>query len=159
MPIIFTYWQFLLTLCEHGLIINARIINVQTPPLIKKVIKAPDIKYSTVACKCFTANMSIVFLLCLSRLITIMGQWAYSTGQVPSHTFLLIGRFLQFCIRLVPEMKPCEIRKNGRWTQRYCVSNVSTTIITCDQSAPVLLKLHYPAIHTNYSVWNCSILN
>ena len=57
-------------------------------------------------------------------------QWAYSTGQVPSHTFLLIGRFLQFCIRLVPEMKPCEIRKNGRWTQRYCVSNVSTTMIT-----------------------------
>ena len=57
-------------------------------------------------------------------------QWAYSTGQVPSHTFLLIGRFLQFCIRLVPEMKPCEILENGRWTQRYCVSNVSTTIIT-----------------------------
>ena len=57
-------------------------------------------------------------------------KWAYSTGQVPSHTFLLIGRFLQFCIRLVPEMKPYEIRKNGRWTQRYCVSNVSTTIIT-----------------------------
>ena len=57
-------------------------------------------------------------------------HWAYSTGQVPSHTFLLIGRFLQFCIRLVPEMKPCEIRKNGRWTQRYCVSNVSTTIVT-----------------------------
>ena len=57
-------------------------------------------------------------------------QWAYSTGQVPSHTFLLIGRFLQFCIRLAPEMKQCEIRKNGRWTQRYCVSNVSTTIIT-----------------------------
>ena len=28
-----------------------------------------------------------------------------------------------------------------------------------DLSAPVLLKLHYPAIHTNYSVWNCSILN
>ena len=51
-------------------------------------------------------------------------------GQVPSHTFLLIGRFLPFCIRLVPEMNPCEIRKNGRWTQRYCVSNVSTTIIT-----------------------------
>ena len=24
-------------------------------------------------------------------------------------------------------------------------------------SAPVLLKLHYPAIHTNDSVWNCSI--
>ena len=68
-------------------------------------------------------------------------QWAYSTGHVPSHTFLLIGRFLQFCIRLVglPEMKPCEIRKNGRWTQRYCVSNVSTTILSHDLSAPVLL--------------------
>ena len=38
---------------------------------------------------------------------------AYSTGQVPSHTFLLIGRFLQFCIRLAPEMKQCEIRKAG----------------------------------------------
>ena len=56
-------------------------------------------------------------------------QWAYSTGQVPSHTFLLIGRFLQFCVRLVPEMKPCEIRENGKWTQRYCVSNVGTIII------------------------------
>ena len=24
----------------------------------------------------------------------------------------------------------CEIRKDGRWTQRYCVSNVTTIIIT-----------------------------
>ena len=35
--------------------------------------------------------------------LSLRRHWAYSTGQVPSHTFLLIGRFLQFCIRLVPE--------------------------------------------------------
>ena len=79
-------------------------------------------------------------------------QWAYSTGQVPSHTFLLIGRFLQFCIRLVPEMKPYEIRKNGGGPS---VTTGVTALVTSvhqlsrDLSAPVLLKLHYPAIHTN----------
>ena len=78
-------------------------------------------------------------------------HWVYSTGQVPSHTFLLIGRFKQFCIRLVPEMKPCEIRKNGKWTQRYGVSNVSMEELSRDLSATVLLK-QYPAILTDYSV-------
>ena len=38
-------------------------------------------------------------------------------------------------------MKPCEIRKNGRWTQRYGVSNVSMDELPRDLSATVLLKL------------------
>ena len=83
--------------------------------------------------------------------MSLFTQWPYSTGQVPSHTFLLIGRVQQFCIRLVPEMKPCEIRKNGWWTQRYGVSNVSMEEVSRDLSATVLLK-QYPAILTDYSV-------
>ena len=88
--------------------------------------------------------------------------WAYSTGQVLSHTFLLIGRFYQFCIRLVPEMKPCEIHKNGWWTQRYGVSNVSMEELSRDLAATVLLKLTISSDSYQlgpYGVWNCSILN
>ena len=48
-------------------------------------------------------------------------------------------------------MKPCEIRKNGRWTQRYGVSNVSMEELSRDLAATGLLK-QYPAIHTNLSV-------
>ena len=55
-------------------------------------------------------------------------------------------------------MKQCEIRKNGRWTQRYGVGNVSMEELSRDLSATVLLK-QYPAILTDYSVWNYSILN
>ena len=38
-------------------------------------------------------------------------------------------------------MKPCEIRKNGRWTQRYGVSNVRMEECSHDRAATVLLKL------------------
>ena len=48
-------------------------------------------------------------------------------------------------------MKPCEIRKNGRRTQRYGVSNVRMEELSRDLAATGLLK-QYPAIHTNYSV-------
>ena len=45
-------------------------------------------------------------------------------------------------------MKPTEIRKNGRLTQRYGVSNVSMEEVSRDLSATVLLK-QYPAILTD----------
>ena len=45
-------------------------------------------------------------------------------------------------------MKPCEIRKKGRWTQRYGVSNVSMEEVSRDLSAIVPLK-QYPAIPTD----------
>ena len=38
-------------------------------------------------------------------------------------------------------MKPCEIRKNDRWTQRYGVSNVRMEEVSRDLAATVLLKL------------------
>ena len=38
-------------------------------------------------------------------------------------------------------MKPCEIRKNGKWTEHYDVSNVRMEELSRDLSANVLLKL------------------
>ena len=38
-------------------------------------------------------------------------------------------------------MEPCEIRKNGWWTQRYGVSNVSMEELSRDLAATVILKL------------------
>ena len=38
-------------------------------------------------------------------------------------------------------MKPCDIRKNGRWTQRYGVSNVRMEALPRDLSVTALLKL------------------
>ena len=52
-------------------------------------------------------------------------DWASSVTYV-----LTDWTFLTILYSTGTGMKPCEIRKNGRWTQRYCVSNVSTTIVT-----------------------------
>ena len=66
---------------------------------------------------------------------------AYSTGQVPSHTFLLIGRFLQFCIRLAPEMKQyvTYVRTAGGPSVTSLVTLVQH--LSRYPSATVLLKL------------------
>ena len=37
-------------------------------------------------------------------------------------------------------MKPCEIRKNGRWTQRYGVSNVRMEELPRDLSAKLTIS-------------------
>ena len=59
-------------------------------------------------------------------------------------------------------MKPREIRKNGRWTQRYGVSNVRMEELSRDLAATVLLKLTLSSDSHQlgpYSVCNSSILN